>query len=44
MKKGDAVCTTSSKEALRGAAKASEAWADGPIPEAHWVTGRGVQP
>jgi hypothetical protein len=37
MKKGDAVCTTDSKDALRAAAKASEAWAEGPIPEARWL-------
>jgi hypothetical protein len=37
MKPGDPYCSTSSKDALRGAAKASEAWADGPIPEAHWL-------
>ncbi len=37
MKPGDAICTTSSKDALRAAAKASEAWADGPIPEARWL-------
>lgn len=37
MKKGDAVCTTSSKAALRAAAKASEAWAESPIPEARWI-------
>lgn len=37
MKPGDAVCTTRSKEALRAAAKASEAWADKPIPEARWL-------
>ena len=37
MKPGDPYCSTSSKDALRGAAKASEAWADGPIPEARWI-------
>lgn len=37
MKPGDPVCTTSSKDALRAAAKASEAWSDKPIPEAHWL-------
>jgi hypothetical protein len=37
MKKGDAVCTTDSAGALRGAAKASEAWADKPLRESHWV-------
>ena len=37
MKPGDAFCSTHSKDALRTAAKASEAWADGPIPEAHWL-------
>jgi hypothetical protein len=37
MKPGDAYCSTGSKEAIRAAAKASEAWADGPIPEAHWL-------
>ena len=37
MKPGDAFCSTRSKDALRAAAKASEAWADGPIPEARWL-------
>jgi hypothetical protein len=37
MKPGDAFCTTGSKAAIRAAAKASEAWADGPIPEARWL-------
>jgi len=37
MKPGDPVCSTSSKAALRAAAKASEAWAEGPIPEARWI-------
>src|SRR5580704_8692594 len=37
MKPGDAVCTTRSIPALRGAAKASEAWADKPLSVAHWV-------
>jgi hypothetical protein len=37
MKPGDAFCTTSSKDALRAAAKPSEAWTDGPIPEARWL-------
>jgi len=30
-------CTTDSKDALRGAARASEAWADKPLAQAHWV-------
>lgn len=37
MKPGDAFCSTGSKDALRAAAKASEAWADHPIPEARWL-------
>ena len=37
MKKGDAVCTTSSVAALRNAAKASEAWAPKPNSESHWI-------
>jgi len=37
MKKGDPVCTTTSVAALRGAAKASEAWAPQPPRESHWV-------
>jgi hypothetical protein len=37
MTPGDPVCSTTSKAALRAAAKASEAWADGPIPEARWI-------
>jgi hypothetical protein len=37
MKPGDAICTTSSKDALRAAAKASEAWAEHPLPEARWL-------
>jgi hypothetical protein len=37
MKPGEAVCTTRSKDALRAAAKASEAWADHPIAEARWL-------
>jgi hypothetical protein len=37
MKPGDPVCTTSSQAVLRAAAKASEAWADQPIPEARWL-------
>ena len=37
MKPGDAVCTTHSKDALRAAAKASEAWAEAPLPEARWL-------
>jgi len=37
MKPGDPFCSTRSKDALRAAAKASEAWADGPIPEARWL-------
>ena len=37
MKPGDPVCTTSSKDALRAAARASEAWSDKPIPEARWL-------
>jgi hypothetical protein len=36
MKPGEAVCTTSSKDALRAAAKASEAWTE-QIPEARWL-------
>ncbi len=36
MKPGDPVCTTSSTAALRGAAKASKAWADR-ITEARWL-------
>jgi hypothetical protein len=36
MKPGDAVCTTRSKDALRAAAKASEAWADQPR-ESNWL-------
>ena len=37
MKPGDAVCSTRSVAALRGAAKASEAWAPQPAPESHWI-------
>ena len=37
LKKGDPVCTTTSAAALRGAAKASEAWAPQPPRESHWV-------
>lgn len=37
MKPGDPLCTTRSKDALRAAARASEAWADQPIPEARWL-------
>lgn len=37
MKRGDAVCTTKSVAALRGAAKASEAWAPQPMPQSHWI-------
>ena len=37
LKKGDLVCTTTSVAALRGAAKASEAWAPQPPRESHWV-------
>lgn len=37
MKPGDAVCSTTSTAALRGAAKASEAWAPQPRSEAHWI-------
>jgi hypothetical protein len=37
MKPGDAYCTTASKAVIRAAAKASEAWADHPIPEARWL-------
>jgi hypothetical protein len=37
MKPGDAVCSTKSVSALRGAAKASEAWAPQPPAEAHWI-------
>jgi len=36
MKKGEAVCTTTSVDALRGAAKASQAWAE-KLMTAHWV-------
>jgi hypothetical protein len=36
MKPGDAMCTTSSRDALRAAAKASEAWKEKPL-DAHWV-------
>ena len=36
MKPGDPVCTTASKEALRAAAKASEAWAPKRL-TAHWL-------
>jgi hypothetical protein len=36
MKPGDPVCTTNSKEVLRAAAKASEAWAPKPL-TAHWL-------
>jgi hypothetical protein len=45
MKKGDALCTTSSVDALRGAAKASEAWREKPM-NAHWArpAGPGDQP
>lgn len=41
MKPGDPVCTTTSKVALRGAAKASEAWAD-KLMHAHWVRAAGL--
>ena len=37
MKPGDPFCSTTSKAALRAAAKASEGWLDGPIPEARWI-------
>jgi hypothetical protein len=37
MKPGDAVCTTRSTAALRGAAKASEAWAPEPRSDSHWI-------
>jgi hypothetical protein len=37
MGKGDAVCTTASVDALRGAAKASEAWAARPLRESRWI-------
>jgi hypothetical protein len=37
MKPGEPYCSTTSKDALRAAAKASEAWAEGPIPEARWL-------
>jgi hypothetical protein len=37
MKPGDAVCTTHSKDALRAAAKASEAWADQPPHQSRWL-------
>jgi hypothetical protein len=36
MKPGDAVCTTSSIAALRGAAKVSEPWDPKPA-DAHWI-------
>ncbi|MBA3811030.1 MAG: hypothetical protein H0X27_05180 [Caulobacteraceae bacterium] len=36
MKRGDPVCSTTSKSALREAAKASEAWAPNSL-NAHWV-------
>lgn len=37
MKPGDAVCSTRSVAALRGAARASEAWAPQPPTESHWI-------
>ena len=37
MKPGDPFCSTSSKEALHAAAKASEAWSEKPLPEARWI-------
>lgn len=37
MKPGDAICTTGSKDALRDAAKASEAWADQPPAQSYWL-------
>jgi hypothetical protein len=37
MKPDDAVCTTSSIPALRGAAKASEAWAPQPLSVSRWL-------
>jgi len=37
MKPGDPICSTTSKAALRAAAKASEAWADKPLPQARWL-------
>jgi hypothetical protein len=37
MKPGDAVCSTSSKTALRAAAKASEAWTDGGPSSSRWL-------
>ena len=37
MKPGDAVCTTRSQDALRAAAKASEAWTDQPPRESFWL-------
>ncbi|MGA0599395.1 hypothetical protein ACO2Q3_01675 [Caulobacter sp. KR2-114] len=40
MKKGDALCTTSSVDALRGAAKASEAWREKEM-TAHWARAPG---
>jgi hypothetical protein len=36
MKPGDPTCTTTSKDAVRGAAKASEAWKTAPL-EARWL-------
>ena len=40
MKKGDALCTTTSVDALRGAAKASFAWREKPM-NAHWARAAG---
>ena len=37
MKPGEPFCTTGSVEALRAAAKASEAYADKPMHESHWL-------
>jgi hypothetical protein len=37
MKPGDAICSTKSITALRGAARASEAWAPQPRTESHWI-------
>ncbi|HWA62199.1 MAG TPA: hypothetical protein VG939_12540 [Caulobacteraceae bacterium] len=41
MKPGDPVCTTTSRQALLGAARASEAWKDKPM-NAHWVREAGA--
>ena len=37
MQDNGADCTTDSKDALRNAARASEAWADKPLAQARWV-------